>query len=178
MDPDIHVDSTQLATVIFALMKENEAKLLRQARNFIKKNKTRARQIFETEVDGWTPIHACALRGSKKLLKTMLDAGSDINFRMGQPEGLPDQCTLLHVACHRGDIGICKFLISHGADVTARDSENHTPVYYAAKRRNKRVLMLLEKKGADVSNVETWAPNISTDPETPLPSTSGFCFFH
>ncbi|KAK3087937.1 hypothetical protein FSP39_012631 [Pinctada imbricata] len=174
---DVHGDTSNLATTVFALMKENETKLIRQANAFVKKNKSRARQIFETVVDGWTPLHACALRGSKKLLKTMLGAGSDINIRMGHPEGLPDQCTLLHIACHRGDLKICELLLSRGADVTSKDGNCRTPVYYAAKRRHKRVIKLLEKKGADVSNVEKWAPNISNECETPLPTTSGFCFF-
>ena len=77
------------AAAVLALMREDEAKLIRQAKQLVKKHKSTAARLFTTEVDGWTPLHACVLRGSKHLLKTMLSAGVEVNFRMGQPEGLP-----------------------------------------------------------------------------------------
>ncbi|CAG5123197.1 unnamed protein product, partial [Candidula unifasciata] len=112
-----------------------------------KLNKELAYAVLVADVDGWTPVHACVMRGSKKLLKAMLQVGIPINCAMGQPEGLPGRCTLLHVAANRPDKKMLDYLLHHGADVNARDSDGNTALFYA-KQSNKDSARLLISCGA------------------------------
>ena len=169
-----HVGSVQeLAIMVMARMREDESKLIRQMKKLVKDRKSFAIQILSTNIDGWTPLHACAMRGSKKLLKVYLSSGIDINTRMGQPEGLPDRCTLLHLACLRGDVKLIEYLVSQKADLEAKDSNEMTPVMYAARRKHRRAILLLQEKGANMAGVEIPA----YDCITPQPTSAKFCFF-
>lgn len=163
----------ELAMIVMARMREDEAKLARQMKRLIKTRKTIAIQILSTDIDGWTPIHACALRGSKKLVKVFLSSGIDINSKMGQPEGLPDGCSILHMACLRGDLDLIEYLVSQKADLNAKDSNQMTPVMYAARRNHRRAVRYLQDKGANMAGVELPAYECIT----PQPTTAKFCFF-
>ena len=57
----------------------------------------------------------------------------------------------LHDAAIKGDIFKVRQLIEKGADVNARDQNQHTPLHNAASRRNTDVAKLLIDKGADVN---------------------------
>ena len=172
-----HGGSTkELAMVVMARMRNDEAKLIRHVKKFIKKHKSLAKQVLTTDLDGWTPVHACALRGSKSLLKAFLEAGIDVNVTMGQPEGLPNNCTLLHMAALRGDVKILEVLLARGANVNSKDSCENTPAIYAAKRRHRRAVRLLEEHGANMEGVELPA-QYSGECITPQPSSAKFCFF-
>lgn len=153
----------ELAMSVMAQMRDNEEKLIRDAKKFIKQNRYAAKKVFTADIDGWTPIHACAMRGSKKLLKTMLNAGIDVNIQMGQPEGLPRACTLLHVAANRSDSKICEYLITSGADINMTDSFDRTPLYYMAKNDKKRLIKLVKDRGSDTSIIEKWLPEWNID---------------
>ena len=168
----------ELAVVIMARMRNDETKLIRHVKKFIKKHKSLAKQVLTTDLDGWTPVHACALRGSKTLLKACLESDIDVNVTMGQPEGLPNNCTLLHMAALRGDVKILELLLARGADVNSKDSCDNTPVIYAAKRRHRRAVRLLEEHGANMAGVELPPQfDISGECITPQPSSAKFCFF-
>jgi len=39
--------------------------------------------------------------------------------------------TLLHIAVHEGNIGVAKYLVSHGADVNIKDKLDETPLQIA-----------------------------------------------
>lgn len=167
-------DIKELAMYVMALMSEDEKRLKAQVKKLIKKHKSLAAQILTTDVDGWTPVHACALRGKKKLLKLFLSSGIDVNIRMGEPEGLPKGCTLLHMSALRGDVKHLDYLLSRGADVNAIDSCDMTPIMYAAKRRHRRAYRLLEENGANMEGVEFPA---QLEPITPQAQSAKFCFF-
>lgn len=168
----------ELAMAVMAQMRDDETKLMRQVKRFIKKHKSIAKQVLTTDLDGWTPIHACALRCNKSLLKAFLEADIDINVTMGHPEGLPDKCSLLHMAALRGDMKILELLVARGANVNAQDSCDNTPAIYAAKRRHKRAVKFLEEHGANMAGVELPAhSDNSVDCITPQPSSAKFCFF-
>ncbi|XP_061194075.1 poly [ADP-ribose] polymerase tankyrase-2-like [Saccostrea echinata] len=172
------VDSIkQQAINILSMMRKQDNKLEDKMKKFVKKDKAIARRTFETDVEGWTPVHACVMKGSKHLLKVMIGTGIPVNFRMGQPEGLPGECSLLHIAAYRGDVKICKYLISHGACVDARDNYNRAPMYYAQTKQHNRVIELLKQKGGDqtVDNTDTDIMMMDECP-TPQPTKLGFCF--
>lgn len=40
-----------------------------------------------------------------------------------------DGCSLLHLACETGDIGMIELLLQYGANVNATDSRSHTPLH-------------------------------------------------
>ena len=103
----------------------------------------------------------------------------DVNFRMGQPEGLPGDCTLLHIAAYRGDVKYLEFLMAHGAELNAKDSLGRSAVLYAAKNKHRRIVRLLERKGANMTGVSKSAilPEECITPCTPQPSAVKFCFF-
>lgn len=174
-----------MAMVVLSLLKQSEREMLHQVKHLVKSNPHLAQQVFTADVEGWTPVHACALRGSKKVLKAMMHAGIDVNVRMGQPEGLPAYCTLLHIAANRPDRKIAEYLIHHGAIVNARDSLGRTPLYYATRAGNKDVIKLLTDLGGQISaeqemTLDSTSGHVMTVEEgqttTPEPKLSRFCF--
>ncbi|XP_070208340.1 GA-binding protein subunit beta-1-like [Littorina saxatilis] len=89
-----------------------------------------------------------------------MHAGVDVNARMGQPEGLPAGCTLLHIAANRQDKKIVDYLLQHGAEINARDSLGRTPLFYAKRVGNKEAAKLLMECGATVYS-EVVAVNVT-----------------
>jgi len=59
--------------------------------------------------------------------------------------------TLLHLATQNcGTLGAVEFLISHGADVNAKDSAGRSPLYWAAGKSNMEMFTYLVSQGADI----------------------------
>ena len=122
----------------------------------------------------------------------MLHAGIDVNARMGQPEGLPAACTLLHISANRPDKKVADYLLHHGADVNARDSFGRTPLFYAQRSGNRDLAKLLVDSGArdvgppaEVEVTSSWvsgsgparmAHRLSEELTTPEPKLTRFCF--
>ncbi|KAL3888663.1 hypothetical protein ACJMK2_001027 [Sinanodonta woodiana] len=147
-------DPLKDAIALFVLLKREDDKLVDLGRKLVKKNKTYAKTVFITEVDGWTPFHAFVLRGERKMVKIALKAGVDVNFPMGKPEGLPGNCSPLHLAAHRGDISVISVLISNGADVNIRDDTGRAPLYYASQKQNTLAVKTLVRAGADLKDCD------------------------
>lgn len=148
-------DSLRDATAMIGLLKTDEDKLHVQAKNMVKVQKDYAKAVFSTKVDSWTPFHAFALKGCRKLVKLALKAGVDVNLQMGEPEGVPGKCTALHLAAHRGDVSIIDVLLQNGANVNQLDSANRTPIYYASRAHNILAAKTLKRAGADTSQVDS-----------------------
>jgi hypothetical protein len=53
-------------------LKYHEDSLAHWLKLLAKKDPKRLRDIFTSTVDGWTPLHACTLRGARKLVKVRL----------------------------------------------------------------------------------------------------------
>lgn len=164
-----------LVISVMARIRDDEQKLIQHMRKLVKEHKSYAVQILTTEIGGWMPLHACVLRGSKKMLKFFLTSGVNINTEMGQPDGLPNKCSPLHMACIRGDADIIDLLLAKGANIEAMDSFLVTPVIYAANRKHRQAVRLLQKRGANMAAVHgslTWEECV-----TPQPNSHKFCFF-
>ena len=69
---------------------------------------------------GWTPLHEAANHDYPDVVKTLLDAGADINDRGGS------ECngfTPLIDAAACGNVAVVKLLIQRGANVLAKDDK-------------------------------------------------------
>lgn len=165
-------DLTRDAIAIVGLLKTDEEKLEEQSKVLVKNRKEYAKRVFSTSVENWTPFHAFALRGCRKLIKLALKAGVDTNLEMGEPEGVPGKCSALHLAAHRGDVSIIDVLLQNGADVNKFDSEGRTPIFYAARANNSLAVKHLKRSGADMSQCQEDA----LSPAIHRTSVNPFCF--
>lgn len=141
------------AMAFLGLLRHNEDLLVVQTKHLLKKNRQLVHDVFTTKVDEWTPLHACTLRGARKLVKIAMKAGVNPNLEMGLPDGLPGRCTPLHLAAYRGDVSIIQLLLQHGAAVNRLDSTNRSPLFYAASKNNTFAAKKLIKHGAEVKDL-------------------------
>jgi len=85
------------------------------------------RQYLYNELVGHTgglaPIHFAARQGHLESVKTLLDAGADINQLSG------DQSSPLLIALINGHFDVAQFLVEKGADVTLASENGVTPLY-------------------------------------------------
>ncbi|OWF38545.1 serine/threonine-protein phosphatase 6 regulatory ankyrin repeat subunit B-like [Mizuhopecten yessoensis] len=139
------------AISMMGMLKRDEEALTLHIKDLLKYRKDYAKTVFTTDVEGWTPFHAFALRGCRKLVKFSLKAGVEVDLEMGQPEGLPGGCSALHLASHRGDVSIIDILITNGAAVNKKDNSDRTPIFYASRASNTLAMKKLARAGADVS---------------------------
>ena len=83
--------------------------------------------------------------GKGALVRTLLDAGEDVNA--AQVDGM----TALHWAVYRDDADTASLLVRSGADVTAENRYGVTPISLAATNRNAVLVRLLLDAGADAN---------------------------
>ncbi|CAI7670225.1 unnamed protein product [Penicillium pancosmium] len=72
---------------------------------------------------------------------------------MNEPDG--NGTTPLMQACRNGHIHVAKFLINHGADVSAHNSLGYTALYMAAEIGSLKLVQLLLGNGATVDERNT-----------------------
>ncbi|XP_014775317.1 GA-binding protein subunit beta-1 [Octopus bimaculoides] len=141
---DCRIDRIAINLLQQLHLKENN--LLRNVNNIIKYQPLTAKNIFTHNIHGWTFAHACVLRGNKELVEKVLDSGISINSQLGEStDGIPGNCTLLHIAAYRGDPQIVEFLVSRKADISAEDSFKDKPIAYARHHKHHKVIAYLEK---------------------------------
>lgn len=107
-------------------------------------------------------LHWAAAKGHTKLVRLLLDRGTDVNTRI-----TPHGTTALHYAAVKGHALVARLLLDRGATVDARDSifqgrllslmqypyanlHGMTPLHYAAATGSKAVIPLLLDAGADI----------------------------
>ncbi|HUT61814.1 MAG TPA: ankyrin repeat domain-containing protein [Phycisphaerae bacterium] len=90
----------------------------------------------------WTPLHAAALGGQKRMVEFLLKSGAraEAKGRYGRKA--------LHLA-RTSDVA--RLLVASGTDVDSRDSYGYTPLRYASSSGNREVALLLLAEGADVN---------------------------
>ena len=121
------------------------------------------------DMNGWTPLHYAVSRGGSDIgvVEYLISQGADVDA------GDSTRCTPLHyavngrtflvameLASYRGqqsgappNMRVLEALISHGADINARDYGGETPLHHVTEvaNPNMEVLRYLVSKGANVN---------------------------
>jgi ankyrin repeat protein len=112
--------------------------------------------------DDIPPLHIAIENGHcKSFVKLLVKFGADVNLIAAETRQTP-----LHYAAQTGNLEIVKFLLSKGAEVSARMKNNctplnvtteyghlwgKTPIHFAAQNGNPETVKFLLSKGAEVS---------------------------
>ena len=94
---------------------------------------------------GWTPLHAAALRGDLAEIDQLIAAGADPST--ADNKGF----TPLHLAAQEGRAGAARALLDSGAEVDRRNRFGNTPLFVAVFNSRGRgdLIFLLRERGAD-----------------------------
>ncbi|KAL7163034.1 hypothetical protein ACSBR2_039185 [Camellia fascicularis] len=65
-----------------------------------------------------------------------------------KPENCLQGCSLLHLACHRGNPVMLELLLQFGADMNRCDYHGRTPLHHCIAKRNNQLAKFLLKRGA------------------------------
>jgi ankyrin repeat protein len=92
------------------------------------------------------PLHA-ASKQSTEMMVLLIEAGADVNARVGENERQP----LHEAAAYNPDPRAIEVLLKAGADIEARTTEGLTPLHESARNPSWEVATLLVRAGADVN---------------------------
>jgi len=76
--------------------------------------------------DEGSPLHRAAAMGDVATCRALIATGTNVNTRV-------DGWTPLHVACNNKQSEVCRLLMEHGADLTAKDRNGITPFHRAMR---------------------------------------------
>jgi len=94
-------------------------------------------------------LHDAARTNDLEALEELVSAGADVDDTHAPAHERP-----LHVAAREGKEDIARYLLSHGAEVDARDDLLVTPLGYASYYNHLPVIRILVAAGADVNAVD------------------------
>eukprot|EP00040_Diaphanoeca_grandis_P000547 m.15748 g.15748 ORF g.15748 m.15748 type:complete len:326 (-) comp10728_c0_seq1:421-1398(-) len=115
--------------------------------------------INARDVTGKTPLWEAAKRNHTRVMKVLLEEGlASIELADTVPTS---GATPLHVAANEDKAEAVELLLSHGADINAKNLNYATPLVAACKRLtdpnyNGDAVMLLINKGANLDMAEGW----------------------
>ncbi|MBI3684751.1 MAG: ankyrin repeat domain-containing protein [Acidobacteria bacterium] len=102
----------------------------------------------EIALKNLTPLMLAAPFGSPELVKTLLDAGAEIDAR--DSRGMTP--LMFAVASETQDLRVVRLLLAKGADVHAKSELGESVLYWARKFSDSQVLRALETAGAKTSS--------------------------
>ena len=90
---------------------------------------------------GWTALHVAASKGHVEIIKLLRAGGWDIRA--------VDDCgrSALHIACINGQLEVVTELLGE-IDAKHGDADGNTPLHFAARQGNPRIVSLLIESGA------------------------------
>ena len=101
-------------------------------------------KVFNT--NGYTPLHIAAELGYGDIISLLICHNADVNTRSNSDY----EETPLHVAA-RSSFQSAQVLITHGADVSAQDTEGEQPIHDAARHNQHKIIELLLMVNADIN---------------------------
>jgi serine/threonine-protein phosphatase 6 regulatory ankyrin repeat subunit B len=174
------MDDYDATPLFYAVIYENS-----RVENLYRDN--RGRLIINDKAEEETPhksmLHIVAEMGDKKLAKTLMDKGMDINipdeegltplhyaviynqidvaevFIKGKSNldfGDDEGKTPLHHASLYGRMYLAEMLIEEGADINHKNLYEKTPLHYVGLYGNTNLTKLLLEKGADINSVDRY----------------------
>lgn len=97
-------------------------------------------------VDGGTPLHKAAQRGSVEIVNILLSAKIAVDIEAKDKNG----CTPLHDASLCKHVEVIKLLLGKGANREAKNNQEETPLHIASQCGHVKVARMLLNAGADV----------------------------
>ena len=101
--------------------------------------------------DKSTPLFIACREGQAEAAKALIQGGADLDF-----ERPVDHGTLLHAAADCGSEQVAAVLLDHGASVFKINNCGHSPLHVAAKRGFVKLVDLLIKYKADVTQTNKY----------------------
>ncbi|TKI70412.1 ankyrin repeat domain-containing protein [Sulfurimonas crateris] len=100
------------------------------------KNSQNPDEIFEDRYTLLLPSSCC---GDYKLVKSLIEHGSDVNFKSST-----GNCAI-HLAAKYGFEEIVELLINSGADIETKDADGKTPLMHAQENGHSNIAAILSK---------------------------------
>jgi ankyrin repeat protein len=104
---------------------------------------------------GFTPLHQACLFGAVGNVRILLDAGADTRARETSRNDTALHVAILSTACTEPvRLRIVDLLISKGADISAKDKEQMSPLDLANERHLDQVMKLMKQADAEKKRTE------------------------
>lgn len=107
--------------------------------------------INKKDEEGYTPLYYAIRKRSCDIVRTLLDAGAEVNTVLGKSKEIYP----LGLAVHANNVEMVKLLLKHGADVNFGGKGEFVPLIGAATLGHLEIAKLLIASGANV-NAENW----------------------
>ena len=104
--------------------------------------------------DHCTPLHVASCFGKLEIVRLLLDHGADSNAETRLGLKLLHQVSFGMYECQEDGVRIAELLLTHGAEVDARNKDHWTPLHIACQNGKLEIVHLLLDNGAEV-NAET-----------------------
>lgn len=111
--------------------------------------------VDERNANGSTPLHFACWLGDLETTVLLCESGANIDSATSSKFSAP---TPLMIACESGYGDVASELIQRGANIEAQNSRGETACFYAVIKKNKELLGMLVKAGAEI-NIQNIAGN-------------------
>jgi hypothetical protein len=117
----------------------------------VKKLLSMGADVLSSTIHGQTPLHFAVQSCNPEIVKCILKLGPDVNAATSG-----EKVTPLHLACSHngGNMTIVKMLIDKGANVSALNILERTPLHFAGSAGRPDIGSLLMKHGCDADRMD------------------------